>query len=84
MGSIMVFRYRPMRVFPTITTSAFIARGSFFACRDIMVGGKGRQQAIAPIFYLGGGYLRHFIAQIAACWEFPGKRCSFHWFFRRM
>ncbi|EEX10496.1 hypothetical protein SL1157_2555 [Ruegeria lacuscaerulensis ITI-1157] len=29
MGSIMVYRYRPMRVVPTITTSVFIARGSF-------------------------------------------------------
>ncbi len=50
MGSIMVYRYRPMRVVPTITTSVLIAKGSFFACRDIMSRGKGRQQAFAPIF----------------------------------
>ncbi len=71
MGSIMVYRYRPMRVVPTITTSVFIARGSFFAWGDIMSGGKGRQQAIVPIFYLRAGFLRHFVAQIAACPEFP-------------
>ncbi|NOD29222.1 hypothetical protein [Ruegeria atlantica] len=74
MGSIMVYRYRPMRVVPTITTSVLIARGSFLLGGDIMVGGKGRQQAIAPIFYLSGGILRHFVAQIAACREFPGIR----------
>ncbi len=71
MGSIMVYRYRPMRVVPTITTSVLIARGSFFACRDIMVGAQGRQQAIAPIFYPEDLILRHFVAQIAACWELP-------------
>jgi len=52
MGSIMVYRYRPMRVVPTITTSVLIARGSLLLGSDIMGGGKGRQQAIAPIFYL--------------------------------
>lgn len=71
MGSIMVYRYRPMRVVPTITTSVLIARGSFLRGMDIMSGGKGRQQAIAPIFYPEGRIFRHFIAQIAACREFP-------------
>ena len=52
MGSTMVYRYRPMRVVPTITTSVLIARGSFIACENIMCGGKGRQQAIAPFFFL--------------------------------
>ena len=29
MGQIMVYRYRPMRVFPTMTTRVVISRGSF-------------------------------------------------------
>ena len=33
MGSIMVYRYRPMRVVPTITTRVFMARGSFMRWR---------------------------------------------------
>lgn len=77
MGSNMVYRYRPMRWVPTITTSVLIARGSFFACRDIMGGAKGRQQAIAPIFYLAGGILRHFIAHFAASREFLRKCLRF-------
>lgn len=77
MGSIMVYRYRPMRVVPTITTSVLIARGSFLLGGDIMVGGGERQQAIPPIFYLNGGILRNFVAQIAARGEFPGKGQSF-------
>ena len=45
MGSIMVYRHRPMRVCPTITTSRAIVGGllhAFFG--DIMsVGGEGQQ-----------------------------------------
>ena len=29
MGLVMVYRHRPMRIIPTITTSEFIASGSF-------------------------------------------------------
>ncbi len=70
MGSIMVYRYRPMRLVPTITTSVLIARGSFQLDRDLMGGRRGRQQAIAPIFYLRGMFLRHFVAQIVALPKF--------------
>ncbi len=45
-----------------------------------MIEGKGRQQAKSQISCLGGGILRHFIAQIAACWELLGKRGSIFWF----
>ncbi|EEE37290.1 hypothetical protein RKLH11_1126 [Rhodobacteraceae bacterium KLH11] len=42
-----------------------------------MGGAKGRQQAIAPIFYLAGGILRHFIAHFAASREFLRKCLRF-------
>ncbi len=46
MGQIVVYRYRPMRVVPTITTSFVIASGSFLLGGDIMSGARGRQQAM--------------------------------------
>jgi len=46
MGSIVVYRYRPMRLVPTITTRAFIATGSVYCvAADIMSVSGGRQQA---------------------------------------
>ncbi len=49
MGSKMVYRYRPMRLVPTMTTRVIIVPGSFCVKGDIMGGGQGRQQAIEPI-----------------------------------
>lgn len=46
MGSIMVYRHRPMRVVPTITTRVVIRpRAPSCVAGDIMAGGGGRQQA---------------------------------------
>ncbi|MCA0855747.1 hypothetical protein [Phaeobacter italicus] len=45
MGSIMVYRYRPMRMVPTITTRVFIALAPLSVEADLMTGGRGRQQA---------------------------------------
>ncbi len=41
-----------------------------------MSGCEGRQPPILPIFYLRQRILRHFIAQIAACGEFPGNAAA--------
>ncbi len=41
-----------------------------------MSGCEGRQPPILPIFYLRQRILRHFIAQIAACGEFPGNEAA--------
>lgn len=49
MGQIMVYRHRPMRLVPTITTRVVIVPGSFCVESDIMEGGQGRQQAIESV-----------------------------------
>ncbi len=41
MGSIVVYRYRPMRLVPTTTTSAVIATGSLCLVRTLLVGLRG-------------------------------------------
>ncbi len=46
MGSIVVYRYRPMRLVPTTTTSAVIAYRLLLLVADIIGGATGRQQAI--------------------------------------
>lgn len=46
MGSKMVYRYRPMRLVPTMTTRVIIVPGSFCVDGDIMGGRRGRQQVI--------------------------------------
>lgn len=43
MGQIMVYRYRPVRVVPKITTSVIIVTGPFLLAGDIMAGRGGRQ-----------------------------------------
>ena len=77
MGSIMVYRYRPMRGVPTFTTSVLIARGSFIACGNIICGENRRQQEIAPVFYPGGTILRHIVAHLAECRKLLQKMTGF-------
>ncbi len=52
MGRNMVYRYRPMRVVPTITTSVIMVTCSLMLGGDIMAGGKGRQLRIGINFCL--------------------------------
>ena len=66
MGWTMVYRYRPMRVVPTITTSVLIARGSFIACRNIMYGNYMRKCAS------GGQSLANAERGVSMC-GFAGK-----------
>ena len=60
MGTVMVYRHRPMRVFSTSTRIGAIARGSFCCCAaDIRQALKGRQPAKLGIKCRrggGGGY----------------------------
>ncbi len=55
MGQIMVYRYRPMRLDPTITTSAAMATGSSLLRRRLGAGEEGvnLQNAIENVMICG-------------------------------
>lgn len=61
MGLDMAFRYRPMRVFPTMTTSV-VKPVLLFAFGDIMGVGNNRQQAICDRTYREGWVFFSFVA----------------------
>ena len=62
MGQIMVYRYRPMRVCPTMTTSVVMMSKAPLAWRDIMSGLQGRQQGMQRKMCLVGYILRQIVS----------------------
>lgn len=58
MGSDMVYRYRPMRVFPTMTTRLFMAVGSFMLGETLCL----RNHSVNRQFAIILRVQRHFVA----------------------
>ena len=75
-GQTMVYRYRPMRVFPTMTTSSVMPRDSL-AWRDIMGAGGEGQHRIGRNLCLQSGKKRYLLSPKRGFWQLPENGCIY-------